>query len=101
MRLLASFFAYDPAFSGGVCVAVGDVNGDGKPDIITGAGAGGGPHVEVFDLTGHLENEFFAYDPRFTGGVNVAVGDLTGDGQGDIITGAGAGGGPHVKVFDG
>jgi membrane-associated phospholipid phosphatase len=99
--LLSQFFAYAPSFAGGVSVAVGDVTGDGKPDIITGAGAGGGPHVRVFDLAGNLEEQFFAYDASFTGGVNVAVGDTAVAGKGDIITGAGAGGGPHVKVFDG
>jgi membrane-associated phospholipid phosphatase len=95
-----SFLAYDPSFAGGVRVAVGDVNGDGIPDIITAAGPGGGPHVKVFDgRTGAVLASFMAYDPAFAGGVNVAVGDVTGDGQPDIVTGAGAGGGPHVKVF--
>lgn len=105
-QLLASFFAYDQAFTGGVTVALGDVNNDGRNDIITGAGSGGGPRVRVFDglsLNGEpqLLSEFFAYDPNFTGGVFVGAGDVNGDGFNDIITGAGAGGGPHVKVFDG
>jgi hypothetical protein len=94
--------AYDPGFTGGVRVAVGDVTGDGQDDIVTAAGAGGGPHVKVFDgNTGSLVREFMAYDPAFRGGVNVAVADVNNDGKGDIITGPGFGGGPHVKVFSG
>jgi hypothetical protein len=93
-----NFFAYAAGFTGGVNVAAGDVDGDGKSEIITGAGPGGGPHVRVFKPNGQIVSEFFAY-PGFTGGVNVAAGDVDGDGKSEIITGPGAGGGPHVRVF--
>jgi hypothetical protein len=83
-------------------VAAGDVTGDGVADIITGAGSGGGPHVEVFNgQTLALYQSFFAYSVTFTGGVSVAAGDINGDGLADVITGAGASGGPHVEVFSG
>jgi 2',3'-cyclic-nucleotide 2'-phosphodiesterase (5'-nucleotidase family) len=103
---IASFFAYDASFRGGVNVAVGDLNGDGRLELITGAGAGGGPHVKAFALnfsagraTTQEVASFFAYAPSFRGGVSVAAGDVNGDGASDIITGAGPGGGPHVKAF--
>ena len=107
LSLLASFLAYDSSFKGGVNVAVGDVNGDGILDVITGAGTGGGPHVRVFDVIGTTSvqiagplGSFFAYDPSFRGGVNVAAGNLDGVGGDELITGPGTGGGPHVKAFE-
>jgi hypothetical protein len=85
-----------------VSLAAADLDGDGFADIITGAGAGGGPHVKVFSgKDGSLLRSFWAYAPAFRGGVTVAAGDINGDGRADIVTGAGAGGGPHVKAFDG
>jgi Domain of unknown function (DUF4394)/FG-GAP-like repeat/FG-GAP repeat len=104
---LVGFLAYDPAFAGGVRVAAADFNLDGRAEIVTGAGAGGGPHVRVFDNMGApatgigIPNSFFAYAPAFAGGVFVSAGDVNGDGRPDIISGAGAGGGPHVKAFSG
>jgi hypothetical protein len=100
--LLRSFFAYDPSFTGGVYVAAADVNGDGFADIVTGPGPGGGPHVRVFSgKDGSVLQDFFAYAVAFAGGVAVAAADVTDDGQADIITGPGPGGGPHVRIFDG
>lgn len=76
--ILDQFFAYDGRFRGGVNVACGDLDGDGKAEIITGAGAGGGPHVRIWKLQANgrfaIANEFFAFDPSFRGGVNVASG---------------------------
>jgi hypothetical protein len=100
-NLILEFLAYGPFFQGGVFVAVGDINGDGKPEIITGPDQGGGPDVRVFDSSGNLVREFLAYGPFFIGGVHVAAGDVNGDGKADIITGAGPTGSPNVTVFSG
>jgi hypothetical protein len=100
--LRQSFMAYTTAFRGGVYVGAGDVNGDGRADVITGAGAGGGSHVEVFSgPDGSLLRSFLAYDSTFVVGVRVgATGDINGDGRAEVVAGAGPGGGPHVKVFN-
>jgi hypothetical protein len=113
---VADFYAFDPGFTGGVRVAVGDLDGDGVPDLAVAAGPGGGPHVKVFRGlpggpdgtaagfdTGSPFASFYAYAPGFTGGVTVAIGPIVpgafGSATGYLVTGAGAGGGPHVKVF--
>ena len=110
--LLASFFAFDPSFTGGVSVAVGF--NDVQRKLIVGAGPGGGPHVKVIDgakLNQVLPNgqiadsallaSFFAFAPSFRGGVRVSADDITSDGLAEVILSAGPGGGPHVKVVDG
>ena len=101
-QLIRSFYGMAAGFTGGVYVAAGDVAGTGYADIIVGAGAGGGPQVNIFDgLTGQLVRSFDAFAANFTGGVRVATGKVMGDGNEDIIAAAGPGGGPQVTIFDG
>ncbi len=103
-QTLNDFFVYEPQFTGGIFVTLGDTNGDGRADIITGTGNGGGPRVRVLDgktLGATTLKDFFAYEDSFRGGVQVAAGDTNGDGRDDIITGTGVGGGPRVQVFSG
>jgi hypothetical protein len=105
-----------PSFSpfqnpGGLSIAIGDVfpevTGAAANEVVVGSGPGQLPIVRVYDLNGTLEAEFLAYEPGFTGGVNVAVANVATD-EGlvggvdrvEIITGTGPGGGPLVKVFN-
>lgn len=100
--LTASLFAYEDSFRGGVIVAAGDTNGDGRAEIITGTGVGGGPRVRVLNGNGFGEiANYFAYEDSFRGGVLVGAGDVNGDGLADVLTGTGVGGGPRVRAFSG
>lgn len=100
MEDLYNGFVFDSGFMGGVSVALGDLDGDTRDDLIIGAGQGGGPRVRVLKV---MENEqlasFYAYDQSFVGGVSVAAGLVDLSGRISVITGAGAGGGPNVRVF--
>src|SRR5207249_1713872 len=106
---MASFFAYGAGFGGGVRVAAADFNADGRADVVTGAGPGGGPHVRIFNgatigTAPTVLREFFAFESSYTGGVYVAAnssgGDITGDGRPDLVVSTSTGAG-RVRVIDG
>lgn len=93
---------FGSSYSSGLFVASGDVNGDGRDDVIVGAGPGAGPHVRVFDgNSGSQIRAFLAFDTAFRGGVRVGSGDVNGDGYDDIIASSGPGMAGRTRIFSG
>src|SRR5262249_47910567 len=96
-----NFFPYGTGFTGGVRVAVGDVNGDGRADLITAPGPGTAPFIKVFD--GASQNvqsplSFLAYSGDNQGGVYVAAGNFDNPTVADILVGPGSGN-PEIRIF--
>jgi subtilisin family serine protease len=102
-QLLGSFYAYDNKFKGGLNLAVGDIDGDGEDEIVTGLAAGKIPEIKIFKAIGVLQGQFLAYPKTFRGGVKVTIArvrSVSGGNRAEIITSPEKGGGPHVKFFD-
>lgn len=99
-RILANFLAYEPSFQGGAYVAAGDINGDGKDEIVTGSGMGSTSHVRVYDGSGRfLGLGLFPYEENYRGGVDVAVGNVDQGAESEIITSKASFGMPQIKVY--
>jgi uncharacterized repeat protein (TIGR01451 family) len=98
--ILSQFLAYEPGFRGGVRVTSGDVTGDGIAEIIVAPGRNRIGQIRVFTPQGVELTAYrtFPFGTAYRGGVEVAVGDVDGDGVNDIIAGMSTGN-PMVRVF--
>lgn len=99
--ILSSFFAY-PGYLGPTTVGAADFDNDGDDEIVVGAG---GPGINgrfgIFDNAGVTVNPgSFAFQ-GFNGAVNLAGGDVNGDGTPDILVGATGAPGGHTKIISG
>lgn len=98
-KLKNHFLAYPGSFRGGVQLAAIDYNNDGRQEIVTVPASGRSAEVKIFSPEGRLLKSFLAYPPSFSGGASLAVGNVVGSDEAEIVTGPGKGGIPQVKIF--
>jgi len=100
-RKITTFYPFGNKFKGKLSLAISNFNHDKYKELVIGVASGGGPQIRIFSNQGKLlSGGFFAQDKNFRGGINLAVGDVNGDSQEEIVVGHGAGLGPNVKIFN-
>ena len=105
---VAQAFAFEPDFKTGVRTVIDDLNGDGKPELIAVSNYGRVAELVVFTQeVAPGGTVTLVKDPRYSlqpfgagynRGLNVAVGDFTGDGLNDIAVSKAFGAG-DVKIY--
>jgi len=85
--VLHDFSVFEPTCRGGVRLAVGDVDGDGAHEIAVASGPGRPAEIRVFERDGteRVSYRTQPFGPRYLGGIEVAAGDVDGDGDDDLI----------------
>src|SRR6185436_2423164 len=96
------------AANGETWPAVGDIDGDGRAEIVAGLGQGGQGYFQIFD---DAANSFASVAfrqvswPAYTAGANgsthPAVANLNGTGTSEIVLGLGQGAGGWVEIYSG
>ncbi|MBI3572924.1 MAG: VCBS repeat-containing protein [Candidatus Kerfeldbacteria bacterium] len=99
LTVIKEFQAYALKFSSGMTLAIGDVNGDGRGEILTSGGPGYWSNIAAFTLAGKRLFNFLPASTSFTGGVSISSFDVDGDGRDEIITGTYSKGDPGIRYF--
>lgn len=96
------WYPFGTDYTGGYTLDVRESVGRRNNELIIGTGANSDPIVHIYDRNYDFVTAFYPFETTAVrGGVSVAAGDFDGDGIEEIVTGAGPGSKPRVRIFDG
>lgn len=96
---LKTFNPYSINFRNGIIIAAGDVNGDGRGELITTGSSGYWSHVKVFNSQGRKLTGFLPASKAYLGGVTITALDVNEDGRDEVLTATYSRGDPGVRIF--
>ena len=113
LKLIEDFFTFSPSdqftLRNGAFVTAGDLDQDGRADLIFGGGPGGGPRVFALSGAGVLSNvelekanplaNFFAGNPNLRGGVRITAKNIDNDGFADLVAGSGESEPAQIRTY--
>jgi uncharacterized repeat protein (TIGR01451 family) len=107
--MIAQAFAFEPDFKTGVRAALGDLNGDGKVEMVAVPNYGRVGEIVVFQqvvagdgtvtLVKDARYNLQPFGPQYDRGLNLVVADFTGDGLDDVGVSKSYGTG-DVKIYE-
>lgn len=96
------FYTYGQEITTGFNISSGDLNGDGRDELVVAPQKGAAPYIRILDYLGQPKfiPGFYAYEEDMKCGVDVAVADLNNDNKDEIITIPGNGCPAQVRIFN-
>jgi len=101
MQTLASFYAFGVNYTAGINLSAGDLNNDGRQELIVATNGGVQATVKVFNPLNPAQVRQTSVFPGFTGKIDIGVVNYRNNGQLAIIVGAGPGAQPAVSILNG
>ena len=86
----------DQNFASNLKIINTDINNDGQDEIITADKN----KISIYNADHKLINYFYPLGTKYTGGISLAIGDLSGDKKTEIVVGGETGNANLIKIFN-